>query len=388
MRNEFKQVYWPFIIISYFSLMVLGFLDNLRGPFLGQIAKDLSLSDTFAALFFIVPSLVAFVSSHYTPALIKRWETLMALRSGLFFMFLGFLGFSQMSNLLGLLASGLFFGFGFGLVSVAQNIAISESATERLRKQLFSGLHSIYALASLLAPFIISYLSLKKLVWSEIYFYMSAVPLLVFFGSFYIQDKKGASFSQKSKDLPLKVKRKIYFLALAFSFYLWAEIGLSSRVVLYLTRERNMALVEANNYLMLFFFLLFFGRVVFTFKHFKMETLNIILSSMFFSAVFFALGFIVSPWFFSLCGLAMAPFFPISMEFLTEIFGKLAPNAISSTVAFGSLGVVVMHYTVGFITEHFGIGAAFYIAPIAVLLNFSLFLYYKLVLYKKESLEV
>ena len=101
-------MYWPYIIISYLSLLALGFVDNLRGPFYLQLLEDLSLSNTAGSAFFTVPSLVAFFMGLNLPRIISKVRILNILRVGLLFIFFGFFVFGRVNSLLEVILGGHF----------------------------------------------------------------------------------------------------------------------------------------------------------------------------------------------------------------------------------------------------------------------------------------
>lgn len=380
--SEKTYIDWAYIFVAYLSLMGLGFLDNLRAPFLGEITKTLNVTDSLGALFYVVPSMVAYFSSMYTPKLLLKMNTLATLRLGLLFMFVGFLGFSQMLNLAHLVLSGILFGIGFGVVSVAQNIAVSEGSSSHYRKRLFSGLHSIYALASLLAPFIVNLFVAQKLTWSQIYLFLSFVPLFFALSTLFVKKREYQSFHSDNLKLTPKHKRLSLILSISFTFYLCSEIGLASRMVLYLTRSQNLDLVNANQFLAAFFFFLFLSRLIFAIKSFPLSSINILKISLVLSFLFILLGLQFSPWFFTFCGLAMGPFFPIKLEYVTECFQDFSSKVMAQLVAVGSLGVVALHYGLGLITQYLGVQMVLFLVPILLLISLLMLLFFHLE-YKK-----
>ena len=52
----------------------------------------------------------------------------------------------------------------------------------------------------------------------------------------------------------------------------------------------------------------------------------------------------------------MAPFYPVAMNHLTELFGsRHAPRALAFGIGLCSLMVVIMHVTIGVATDYFGL---------------------------------
>jgi MFS family permease len=169
--SDINRILWPYLIMGYSALLCLGFLDNSRASVFENMTVALGLSDERASLFFVIPSLCAFVSSLLIERFIGRLGSVFILRLGLSAMGLAFVLFGLSKDFDFILLEATLFGVGFGLVSVAQNVAVSEASdSAALQRSLFSGLHSMYALASLMSPILAGFLFALSLSWSEIFF--------------------------------------------------------------------------------------------------------------------------------------------------------------------------------------------------------------------------
>ncbi len=363
--------YWLYVIFAYLCLLSLGFMDNTRGAVFEDFIRDLALSDSKASWFFVIPSSFAFLSSLFCRSWIEKRGPVFMLRVGLALMGLATFSFGCTQSFYIILCEATLFGIGFGIISVAQNVAISSTVRPSYQRQIFSGLHGMYGLASLLAPLVAGYLFSLGVHWQGIFLFSVIIPasvlVLLSLAPFPKWSEKQVSQQVHSNDLASSVRKRQMFLAVSLSIYLVAEISVSSRLVVLVQRSLSLPPENATVYLMVFFLCLFFSRMLFAFA--KLEGLStkwLLQLCLWGSAVLTSAGLMLSPWFLSLSALTMAPFFPAAMDFLSKRFGTQAHVGMAYTMAFASLTVVGMHFLVGILTDYYGIGKALWVAPISL----------------------
>src|SRR5262249_55595117 len=147
------------------------------------------------------------------------------------------------------------------------NLIVVEAAPAHLRRRWISGLHSMYGIAALWAPFTASFFRTEGWTWRHCFFALAFLPM----GTMAVAARfKTKSASAKSlTHLPLS--RREWRLCLLFSvmcaFYLWGEISVSSRMVLWLRTDLGFAADRADLYLGGFFMAMLSGRVLFSMVH-------------------------------------------------------------------------------------------------------------------------
>jgi fucose permease len=366
-----QPTYIPYVLVGYVSLFALAFLDNSRGPFFQDIIADLQLKDSVASLFFAATSFMAFCLGRLSPKILSRYMRLLDLvRLGHLVMVIGFALISQARSLPGLLAAATVFGIGYGIINFTQNILIVEGANPVLRRRLLSGLHSIYALSSLVAPLLISFLIENSFAWRQVFLAFSVLPMGAFAATFIARPQKPQAIETKNPALIQSFALKSFLVSAGIAFYVVAELLLSTRIPLYFRRIENTPAETAARFLALFFLLLFVGR--FGFAFFKLDKYSnraIMLACLFISICTVGLGLFVAPVWLAMTGLPMAPFFAVSLNYITESFGRGAHAALGSALALQSLFVVVMHYLMGWVTEVWGIRTAMLVTPLFLLLS-------------------
>lgn len=381
-----KKTYWPYIICAYLSLLSMGLLDNVRGAFYPDILEQFSLSDTVGAWFYMSTSLVAFVFSYYSGHFVRRFGILNGLRLGILILGLGYAYMGLSNNFTHVIYGAILFGAGFGLISSIINLAVSEGASVKLRRQLFSGLHTNFALAALMAPMISNFLISFNMTWEQSFVVVCVLPAVVFIYALTQKEPPNSNPEILKTDIDkveeATVNAPWWVLALmSFSlvFYLWTEIAIGSRLVVYLRRFEDLTAIDANTRLTFFFLSLLIGRILFSIKNWQVSNLRVLSISSIGAGLMILLGLNTSSYFICLSGFFMAPFFAVLVDYMVELYPKKSASMIPIVVAFGSLGIVAMHFVVGAITDLLGIHAALYVASLSgFLCGGSVWLHHKL----------
>lgn len=364
--SKLERTYWPYIICAYLSLLAFGFIDNIRGPFYPEITESLGLTASKASLFYGVTSFMGFVTSHLTPWLLRYFSTLWLMRIALFFMSTAFFWFGFVTSFTSLIIGSFIFGVGFGISAVIQNYAVQVGAHPKDRQKLFSGLHANFALSSILAPLMASFITSYS--WNQVFFVFGFLPFAVLIGSFFARDIEGNDDSNKKLKLKGKSFAHALFFAILFSLYLWGELSVATRFVLYNKSALGFSHQDANMLLVYFFVGLLVGRLLLTKYQPPISALNLLLICLVLSSSAYLLGLFYSPYLISLSGLFIAPCFPLYMEFLSIRFKELSGNAMALSMGISSLGVVIMHSVLGGLTDIFGIQKALIVGPAALMI--------------------
>lgn len=359
------------IWLSYVSLFILSLVDNIRGPFFPDILAELHLDGTRGSAFFATTSLFAFIGSWASHRLLYARSSLFLLSLGALGVGIGFAAVSVSYNFILLMVACAFLGWFFGALNLAQNAMVFETNSPHLRRRLLSGLHSMYALASLTAPFIATAYRWLGFSWRQCFLSLALLPLAIALSSLKFKGKP-SHVSSRPLDMNGSEWRRCVIFSLMMAAYLWGEVSASSRMVLWLRTAHGFSPDLANLYLSGFFLTLLVGRTFFSFVHFQgVGNWLILCASAGLSASFYALALYASPVWLVLSGLSLAPFFPVAMEQVSIIFGAKSNQALGFVLGFGSLSLVAMHMVIGILTDLFGISQALLVGPLTLLLVFA-----------------
>lgn len=364
---------WGFIIISYISLLAFGLADNIRGPLFLEVLKTYQLSDFAGSFVFAASSFMALVASLSSPFCSRYFHQYRMLQLGLLFMSIGFCGMGLAQTYPQMLIFVCFFGLSVGTLGISQNYLVSVGSTAKYRSRILSGLHAMYGLASLTAPIVASVFSQKNWTWKEIFIFVGIIPIVLLFGSFFKKSPPPEIIKYRDDDKARNInRRKLFMLSLAFSLYVVAEILVSSRLALYLRRDYSYDLDQSSQALFVFFVFLLLGRLLSSFIHWGQFLRRTLLGSLALTGIVIALGLIIHPWFIILAGFTMAPFYPLAISFISEVFPNHVQMSIGWAMSIQSLCVVSMHVGVGKFTDLFGLSLAMWLGPVACLIAFLL----------------
>jgi fucose permease len=369
------RINWFVLGLTYFTLFVFGLADNSRGPIFPDLIAQYGLTDAEGSFFFFTTSGFALFSSLFGSTWLKRlgaYQTLQAFSviQGLGLVFMGFAPSYAM-----MLVGCAMFGASAGALGISQNLLVSESVPAHRRRQALSGLHCMYGVSSLLAPLLVTTLYGLGVQWRQVFAWVAAGSLLAVVISF--KRRQRASVDVKLEDPEAKADRsdgaghpwgKIIYLGLILSFYVIAEIAISSRLVLFSRRECGLDVTQANLLLSLFFLLLFIGRLVFAIVNVPLRNPLLLKISAFSSLVCFSLGILHDPAWLSLCGLTMSMFYPCMMAFLAEEMGSEIGFATAWCVTIQSFGLMLMHFSLGRMSDLVGLRVALWMGPVCLAL--------------------
>lgn len=348
------------ITLTYLSLFGLGLTDNLRGTLFPEILNTYSLTNSQGAYLFIVTSIFSILASFTSQQWIKKADSIIVWRWGILFMGLGATGFFFAPHFSLLLVSGAILGLGFGILAVTQNLLITLVATPSKKQKTLSGLHSMYGFASFLSPLLVRELTPEPWSWKFLFLMAGLLILILYMSTFTIPKSSLAAHNANLPPPPKKLnhRRHTLMVSIIIACYICVELLISTRMTSYLKFHYQWSLAQASLYLTYFFVGLLLGRVTFTFFHPPIRTKKMLLISLLSSLLVIALGLCVDPLFLSLSGLFLAPFYPLAIALISELFPGHVTPVLSKTISLQSLFFIFMNLAVGYWTDHWGIASA------------------------------
>lgn len=342
------------VVISYLSLFSLGLIDNIRGPFYPEILKDLDLNATRGSAFFAVTSLCAVLGS-FSAHHVHRLSTLQKLLAASVLFGVSFAAIGQARDYAAMVVFCGLFGLGFGVLNVTQNVLVCEATAPHRRRRVLNGLHAMYGIAALTAPLVATTFRWLEISWRLGFALVAVVPLAVAVIA-YRQPAPAALRTAKPSPLPRALVVKCVLFSALMAAYLWGELSVSTRLVLWLRSERGLNPEHAEFILAGFFLALLSGRVFLSFVHAeRVGNWLILMVSMGVGAGLYFIGLHSSPWWIVMAGLAMSPSFPVLMDQASVSFKEHAPQAMGTIIGVGNLSVMLMHVTIGRVSDQWGL---------------------------------
>lgn len=363
--------------VSFFSLFILGFGDNIRGPLFPEIIQSFNLSDSLAAWYFALSSFMSFVGSYFVRRMKSVSELMNLLYLGVFCIFVSFTIQRFANNYVIVLSGVVFFGLSVGFLAVAQNNLVIIGTSPKNRSRMLSYLHSMYGTASLLAPLFVAGLANHR--WQQILFYFSWVALGFSAAGFFFNKKKLdriRHFSQFQESATHKLEGFSELkISIAISLYVLAEIMVGTRLALYMRRYFDFDLSQSSLYVTLFFVFMLLGRVAISFLPHHFNIKKQLMCSLVAAFVLILIGLYVHPFALVLSGLGLAPFYPLGMSYISHLFPHKSTTIVSWTLTIQGFCIVLMHLSVGELADLVGLRSAMLMGPVCLLLSFVVLLF-------------
>lgn len=358
------------VAFAYLCLFCLGFLDNARGPLYPYLLDYLAISPGIGSLFFSVSALAAFLMAIGSGKLIKTFSLLRLGQVGLLFFALSALILGQLpSGRLGLIllvTSSFLLGLGVGIHSITVNLITNQHTSQNFRRRVFAGLHSMYGMASFLAPMAMSMASGYGVSWKQFFLCVGVSYLGLFFISFLflskVREKKTPMLTQATK-----VIKPIWPMGLMFSCYMCSEVIFSSRLVFYLSSVHGQD--NAGVYLSWFFALLLIGRLGFAFLPLPFSSLNLLKLSAGSALIVTTIGISLWPQILPIVGLCMSYFFPCAMDLVAGYFElDELDQALAKVMIIVGGALVFFHVAFGQISNFLGANYSIWMIPLLLVI--------------------
>lgn len=371
---------WTYIILSYLSLFALGFADNVRGPIYPEIISTFNLDHTMGSFMFTISSFMGFAGGILIHNFLKKMNMISALQLSLLLMTVGLLGMGGATSFPLFLAFAGTFGLSMGFLGVLQNLLVALGSTPDKKQQFLAGLHSMYGLASLLSPLVVSVISKFAGDWRMACYVVALVPFSVLVASF-MHTIRGWRPPHEGKEQSRSQEHPrsgfaMFFLAMALGFYVLVEILVSTRVALLFREVESYDLSRSSQMTSYFFISIFIGRLFFTFFRTSVSVFNQMVFSLLSSIVLFSVGMFLNLKILIFSGFTLAPFFSLSVTYLSDVFKGHEKKAISYLVSIQSILIFIMHFLTGWLTDIYGIKKVYFLAPILLGLSMVMLLYF------------
>lgn len=354
---------WFLISIAYATLFLYGLIDNSRGPVFPDILKEFSLDDTKGSLFFTSASAAALVANITAPWWLKSWGEMGSVRvfCVLQAAALATLGFAPTYSVV--LVGAALFGVGLGGLGLLVNVLTAAASPSQHRRQLMSGLHCMYGIASLIAPLMVTGFFEAGSGWRAVFTVLALGPLFIFISSFGSRAPVVAEQAQSSSDAGPFPRKRVLWYCSVISIYVIVEILISTRLVLYARRDLQYSVEDANRLLSAFYLAMFAGRLFFAVVRVPHSHATLQFIAMFTTFAAIAAGLLVHPGFLALSGLTMSFYYPVTMTKLSEELGSRTGAAMSWVLTVQAIGLLAMHVGIGALSDAVGLKSALWTGP-------------------------
>lgn len=304
---------------------------------------------------FALSNISGFLASYACRYLLRRYDRLTVLRGGATGLMLSMWGMAASTAFPFFLFFSFAFGLSLGVLGLVPNILVALGSSSQRKQRMLSGLHTMYGMASLLAPLLAATIEHFTGNWRWTFVAGSLAPLLLLIYTSHASHKSlhtKAEFSaEKHKANKKKNFKPQLFLAIMLSLAVAAEIMVSSRLALYMQRIWNFDMEASSLYVTYFFVCMMLGRLLFALVHFEKSPRFLLSLSLITTAIFLLAGVFWHPLFLAGTGFTIAPFYPLSISWISSEFPEDLDTAVSYMMATDSLMLIFMHLSIGRLTD-------------------------------------
>lgn len=365
-----KSYSTPYLLSGYTCLILAAYLDNIRGPLIPIISKELHINFSETSIFVSLGNVSACVITILLLFLLRRFSErktmlIVAASTGVFLTSSMFT-----TNLWLFYIFSAAIGASIVQLGTMSNIMTIKGCPADKRGNILASLHTMYGISSMLSPFLIFYLFKLNIHWNQLF--LLVIPLLIplIYISYFKIEEKGPT-----PQAPISLRELNWqhlSVILFIMIYTNGELLTSMWMSTYLNGFHLIPLEDTTIYLSGFFFILAISRLATFFFNSPERENKFVYMAIFIPLVSFALSYFFELYYlFPFVGF-VGPFFPIMLSKISKKFPShwqiLTIGIVIFQQSFGSL----CHFTIGYLTDEIGIRTAFLIPGLLLTLTFIL----------------
>lgn len=344
---------WLLTSGGFFAFFVFGFVDNLKGPTLPALLRDLNLSYSeggtilFGAYIgFIVATLLTGVLADRAGFKVVLFMAGVALTAGL-------AAFSLVSAFWLLVVALFVVGLGLGSIEVGGNGLIVDLHTGD-RGRYLNLLAVFHGVGSFVVPLFAAQMLSAAFTWRQVYqlSIVLAVGLMLFFAlvRYPRQPATGGETLSLRTMFTAGFTWHMGWYYLLVTSYVAAEIGIAAWIVEYLQQVKGFDLGTSSLYLSLFFAAIMIGRLAGSFVVDRIGYLAVMMGATVASLLTLTLGVFGPPplaFLIPLTGLFFSIMFPTTTASVSALHVENLGAILGVLFAFGGLGGALGPWLVG-----------------------------------------
>ncbi|GAB4496549.1 MAG: sugar MFS transporter [Anaerolineales bacterium] len=361
MRSTSKTTIILLTAICFFAFFIFGVTDNLKGPTLPAMLTELNINYGTGGNIFFGEYIGFLAATLITGVLADRFGLKLVIGLAGVLLVIGVGGYSSVGTPILLTTSLFIVGLGLGAFELGPNAVIVSLHHEQ--KGLYLNLMAVmHGLGSMIAPLFAGALLSMDVSWRTIYRWDLLLILIFLASSLFLrfpksEEKSALNFHAIPK-LAFKSHLPLYYGAMLF--YVAAEIGLASWMVVYLQNERGMDAARSNNYLAFFFGMLMLGRFLGGFIVKRLGYLRATLIASLLASLSIAFGAFTSiSIFIPLTGFFFSIIFPTLTAAVSDTAHENTNSILGVLFTFSGLGGALGPWLVAWSNELFGLQTGF-----------------------------
>jgi fucose permease len=373
----------------FFFMTILGITENIRSVCINLFKQDLQLNDQSLSGLMMVGTFGSVVFQFIGGFLIDRIGYRKIYHLSCIACALPLLLIHQLNGYAHFLIFFFILHSGFTLFSLATNATVPRMGDHA--SILLNITHGCYGLGAMFSPLLTDFFLARQRPWQEIYWYLSFVYLLLWFLLFLVGNRGIQYFSrdlQSDSENPKATQNPkaslwqfltdpfVWLFGLLFGSAIASEVATSSWLMNYLSKE-NIDQKTGSQYLLLFFGLFTFGRLIGGFWVKKIGEIKAVFFAMILSMSFLILGIQAKSeykYLIAVSGLFFSVIFPTLVMVLNQFFHQHKAHILGIVASTALMIYLCFNGVIGYVNDHFSHTIAFYLLPCSMMIALCCFL--------------
>ena len=360
-----RNLVWLFTAGTFFAFFLFGFADNLKGPTLPALLRDLGFSYSQGGTLLMAVYVGFLVATLFTGVLADSAGQKTVLMVAGACLLVGMGAYSLLRSFWLLTGAMVVLGLGLGALEVGGNTVIVDLHAEQKGRYL-NLLALFHGFGSLFAPFYAGQLLAAGLSWRLVYqlglILVVLLPLYLLVWKYPGSAAAGAPGTDWHNLRQSVLTPKMLGFYVLVAVYVAAEIGLASWLVEFLQQVKGQSVAISSAFLSLFFGGVMVGRFVGSLLVERVGYLKSMLIVSIAACACLTLGILGPPAaivFLPLTGLFFSIIFPTATAAVSDLQRENVGTALGLFFAFGGVGGMLGPWLIGVFSDWLGITAGF-----------------------------
>ncbi|ADD01491.1 major facilitator superfamily MFS_1 [Thermoanaerobacter italicus Ab9] len=374
------------IAIIYLLMMLIGIVENVKGPLIINIKTFYGVDYTMMGLFLSVGSFGFILSTFLGGFLADKIGRKSVLISGLILIITGILGIFAARKFIVFLVFAFVMNMGMGLLEIGIN-AVASIVFIVNQALMMNLLHFFYGVGAIISPNMTAKLLHINFSWQQVYLTVGAIIFILMLAALEIKMHGEEKHIARDKIDYIQIlsDKRMWLFASMLGFYVASELGIGNWAVTFFSAQYKMDNTISSLYLGLFFATFTFGRLV---GGFIVERIGYIKSLFIFSlvsSILIASGMAGRNFAFliSVAGFFYSIIFPTTIAIVMKEFKQHVTIIIAIILTISSTINMLANFLIGRLNDIFGV----FIGFSAILIFMILVVFMSLILAKTETTD-
>lgn len=353
------------VLVGLGLLIIGAYFDNVRGPLLPHIAKNMGFNYSGSSFFLVIGHIAAgFATAALMPALNRYTERSIAWMC-LSFALLTCLAAAQVTSYGALLIFAGAIGVCTSVLGAMSNVVVITTSTPAKAGRNLALLHVMYGVGSTLATVVTGQVLAHGLSWTVSLLVLTPVILALAWQtrSLPTATMPGGSVRQQ----PMGLQAQHWLVIALFAAYVAGEVLTSMWMTTYLVEADGLEIGQAAWYATAFFVVLAASRCLMIFTSVHRWSTWLLGGSLMAGLVFAVLGLTVARWCLPLIGL-LGPFFPLLLARASRLYPHRNRTITVHVIIAMQITLGTLHFTIGQISQQTPVSMSYWMAPAALLI--------------------